>query len=409
MLNIEEPVKLQFLSNDGLGGLTPDFLDQEQVKQVKRFHSTFADYKATPLVSLDNLAAKLNVKKIYIKDEAYRFGLDAFKVLGGAYAIAKLLCKKLGVELDEIDFNYLKSKEVKEEIGDVTFVTATDGNHGRGVAWAASQLGYQAIVYLPKGSAKRRVEAIRETGAKAVVTDANYDKTVSYAINKAEIEDWLIVQDTAWEGYEEIPSWIMQGYTTMADEALLQMELDGIDKPTHLFLQAGVGSMAGSVLGYYANYYDGKPPITTIVEPNDAACIFKSAFVGDGLAHNVDSDLKTDMAGLACGEPNPIAWQILRDFSKMNVKCDDSVAATGMRMLANPLGNDPRVIAGESGAVGLGLLTLLMNDSKLNEVREELDLNEDSVVLLFNTEGATDPINYQRIIWGGKGSLALNL
>lgn len=405
MIDIQEPIKIKALFNDNVKGAFPSLFTEAEIKSVKRFHMAFANYRATPLISLSDLAKKMGVAKVFVKDESYRFGLNAFKVLGGAYAMAKVVCQKLGIDSNRIDFNVLKSSEVKNNLGQITFVTATDGNHGRGVAWAAKELGHKAVVYLPKGAAKRRVEAIKEMGAEVFVTDLNYDDAVSLAFQKAQEQGWYLVQDTAWEGYEEIPSWIMQGYTTMADEAVQQMELEGVEKPTHIFLQAGVGAMAGAVLGYCVNKFKGNHPKTIVMEPDKAACIFKSAVAGDGHPHGVSGDLDTIMVGLACGVPNPLGWKILRDFASAYVSCPDYVAARGIRILANPLGDDKRVVAGESGAVGIGLLSLLMEVPQLKGIKDKLGLNEDSVILFFSTEGDTDPVNYRKILWDGKYSL----
>ncbi len=382
----------------------PAFLSEDEVKNVKGFHSTIEGYKITPLVDLDALAKKLGVSKIYIKDESHRFGLNAFKALGATYAIGKLLCEKLNIDIGSVGFDYFKLPEISEKIKDMVFVTATDGNHGRAVAWTAAQLGCKSIVYMPKGSSLRRLEAIKEFGAEASITDVNYDDAVRLAKKKADEIGGYIVQDTAWEGYEKIPNWITQGYTTMAVEALEQMKLDGIIRPSHVFLQAGVGSFAGSILGYFANVFKDQCPITTIVEPEKADCIYKSALVNDEKPHNVRGDLDTIMAGLACGEPNTETWPILRDLAKAYVSCPDYVAARGMRVLANPLGRDERVISGESGAVGLGLVTLLMEREELKELKNRLGLDENSVIVCFSTEGDTDPDHYEKVIYDGKNS-----
>lgn len=383
----------------------PKDFSLEEVRKAREFHMSFDNYEATPLVSLKNLARALGVNKILVKDESNRFGLNAFKVLGGTYAITQLICKKIGIDVSEIDFNYIKT-EAKKEIGDVPFVTATDGNHGRGISWAASQLGQKAVVYLPKNTAKRRVEAIEETGAEAIVTDLNYDDTVRLAQKKVKELDGFLIQDTAWEGYEEIPRWIMQGYTTMVAEAVDQMELKGIKKPTHVFLQAGVGGMAAAIAGYFVNLYGIEDcPKIIVVEPEEAACLFESAKAGDGKAHDVEGDLKTIMVGLACGVPSPMAWDILKDFTELFLTCDDAVAARGVRVLANPLGSDTKIVSGESGAVGIGLLTLLMRNHEFSVIREDLGIDENSNVLFFNTEGDTDPINYEEILWDGKYKL----
>ena len=379
----------------------PKIFSKKESNKARHFHMSFDNYKATPLYSLDNLAKNLKVKKIFVKDESNRFDLPAFKVLGGAYAITRLICDKIGKDIEEVDFNWIR-EHAAEAIGNVPFITATDGNHGRGIAWAAKQLGQKAIVYLPKNSAKRRVEAIRETGAEAIVTDLNYDDTVLLAIEKAKEIGGYLVQDTAWEGYTDVPTWIMQGYTTMGLEVIDQMALLGYERPTHVFLQAGVGGMAAAMLGLFTNVYKEKLPKAIIVEPNAANCIYKSAEAGDGKAHNVEGDLKTIMVGLACGVPSPIAWPILRDFSEMFITCDDSLAARGVRIFANPLSDDPKIVSGESGAAGIGAFSIIMGLDDLEEVREVLGLDENSVVLFFNTEGDTDPVNYGEIIWNGK-------
>ncbi len=284
----------------------------------------------------------------------------------------------------------------------MTFATATDGNHGRGVAWAANKLGQNAVVYMPKGAADERVNNIRALGAECIVTDMNYDDTVRLAIKTAEENNWKVVQDTAWEGYTEIPTWIMQGYTTMAAEAVDQMKDQQIERPTHVFLQAGVGAMAGGVLGYLCDQYGADKLHSVIVEPDLADCIYRSGISEQGEMVNVEGDLATIMVGLACGEPNPIGWPVLRDCSTQFVSCQDSVAALGMRVLGNPLGNDPRVVSGESGAVGAGMLAAVYYHPEREKLMEKLGLNQDSVVLLVNTEGDTDPVHYREVVWQGK-------
>lgn len=380
----------------------PSFLSEEEVCGVRKFHASIGGYKATPLVSLECLAKELGVSKIYVKDESFRFGLNAFKGLGATYAIAKILCEKLDVNIDDVTFDYFKSPEAADKIKDMVFVTATDGNHGRAVAWAAAQLGCKSIVYMPKGSSIRRLQHIKDAGAEAYITEVNYDDAVRMAKKKADEIGGYCVQDTAWEGYEDIPGWICQGYTTIAAEALDQMKLDGAAKPTHMFLQAGVGSFAGGMLGYFANVFKEQLPITTIVEPENAACIFNSASANDGKTHAVTGDLNTIMAGLACGEPNTITWNILKDFAKAFVSCPDYVAARGMRVLANPIGNDKKVVSGESGAVGLGLVTLLLEREELKELKSKLKLDVNSVIICFSTEGDTDPEHYKKVVLDGK-------
>ena len=376
-----------------------EFMGRDVIEKVRNFHKSFPEYKETPLQGLNELAKKFGVSKIWVKDESYRFGLNAFKVLGGSYAIGKYLAQKLNVDISDLSFEKLRSKEIKEKLGDITFVTATDGNHGRGIAWAAKQLGQKAVVFMPKGSSKVRLENIRKEGAEASITELNYDDAVRLANNYAEKHNAVMIQDTAWEGYENIPTWIMQGYATLIDEAIEQIKNNGEDRPTHVFLQAGVGSFAGAVQGYLGAVYGEHRPITTIVEPDEAACIYKSAKQNDGKPHAVTGDMPTIMAGLACGEPNTIGWGILRDYADMYISCPDYVTARGMRILGNPLKGDPQVISGESGAVGLGIVSFILENNDLKDLREKLNINEGSKILVISTEGDTDPKNYRKIVW----------
>ncbi|WP_099355094.1 diaminopropionate ammonia-lyase [Fredinandcohnia onubensis] len=377
------------------------FMNREVVEKVRNFHKSFPEYKVTPLHSLAELSKQFGVRNIWVKDESYRFGLNAFKVLGGSYAVGKYLAERLNVDISELSFEQLRSKDVKEKLGDITFVTATDGNHGRGIAWAANQLGQKSVVYMPKGSSEIRLTNIRKEGAEASITDLNYDDTVRLASQRAKENGWVLVQDTAWDGYEEIPAWIMQGYLTIIDEALEQItEVD--DRPTHVFLQAGVGSFAGSMLGYLVEKFGEERPMTIIVEPDKADCLYQSMRVGDGKPHAVTGALDTIMAGLACGEPSKTSWDILKDYAQVFVSCPDYAASRGMRILANPLGFDPRIVSGESGAaVGIGLVSLVVENSRLIDLKNALNLNQDSKILIISTEGDTDPDNYRKVVWDG--------
>lgn len=381
------------------GSNVREFLNIEQGKKILEYHKSFPAYTETPLAKLDNLAKELGISNLYVKDESYRFGLNAFKVLGGSYSMAKVIANKLGLSDDEITYDKLTSKEVKDKLGDVTFVTATDGNHGRGVAWTARELGQKSVVYMPKGSALERLNNIKAEGADASITDMNYDEAVRLANKMGEEKGWIMVQDTAWEGYEEIPKWIMQGYATMAYEAIEQ--LNG-EVPTHIFLQAGVGSMAGGVAGLLANYYGDKKPMIVVVEPNKADCIYQTAEAKDDKLHFVTGDMDTIMAGLACGEPNRIGWEVLTETAEFAVSCPDWVAAEGMRVLGNTPKNDPKVVSGESGACTTGFVSAVMTRDELKWMRDKLGLNKDSKVLCFSTEGDTDRQNYLDVVWKGK-------
>ncbi|MGO0062934.1 diaminopropionate ammonia-lyase [Brevibacillus fluminis] len=381
--------------------LSVPFMNEEVIGKVRSFHKRFPEYQVTPLHSLQALARRLNVQNIWIKDESYRFGLNAFKVLGGSYAVGKYVANKLGMDISELSFERLKSREMKERLGEITFVTATDGNHGRGIAWAASQLGQKSVVFMPKGSSETRLNNIKKEGAQASITDLNYDDSVKLAKYYACENNGVLVQDSSWDGYEEIPTWIMQGYCTLIDETLEQLEKEGAEWPTHVFLQAGVGSFAASVLGYLIMRMGKNRPITTIVEPNEAACIYKSVEANDGKPHAVTGFMPTIMAGLACGEPSTVAWGLLRDYADMYISCPDYVSAKAMRMLGNPLPGDPRVISGESGAVGLGVLSLIREEQALHQIASQLHIDADSRILIISTEGDTDPEGYRNIVWDG--------
>lgn len=376
--------------------------DDAQIAKVLNFHHSFAGYSPTPLCNLASLAKKIGLAGFYVKDESYRFGLNAFKVLGGAYAIGRYLADRLEMDISDLSFEKLKSPEIKQRLGEVTFVTATDGNHGRGVAWAASQLGQKSVVYMPKGSSEERLRNIQNEGATASITDLNYDDAVRLAAENAEKYGWVVIQDTAWEGYHDIPLWIMQGYATSAKEAYQQLLDIQVSQPTHVFLQAGVGSFAGAVQAFLVNTYPDNPPKVVIVEPNAADCLFRSAEADDGEPRFVGGSMNTIMAGLACGEPNLIGWEFLKRYSTMFISCPDWIAATGMRVLGNPIGTDTRVISGESGAVTAGMVYLLMTSPALAEVRQALCLDNSSEVLIFSTEGDTDAKKYRSVVWDGE-------
>ncbi len=374
------------------------FLSVEKGRSVIDYHRSFPAYQETPLAELKELAQKLGLAGFYVKDESYRFGLNAFKVLGGSYSIGRWLAQKLEMKENELTYKKLTDPQTKKQLGDLTFVTATDGNHGRGVAWTARELGQQSVIYMPKGSAAERLDNIRAEGAKASITDMNYDEAVRLANKMGEDKGWIMVQDTAWEGYQEIPRWIMQGYATMAFEAIEQL---GQVIPTHVFLQAGVGSLAGAVSGLLANFYGESKPIITIVEPNKADCIYQTAAAKDGKLHFVTGDMDTIMAGLACGEPNQIGWDVISECDEFAVSCPDWVAAKGMRVLGNAVGNDPKVISGESGAVTAGFVAAVMSRPDLKWLKDELKLDENARVLCFSTEGDTDQEHYRKIVWDG--------
>lgn len=373
-----------------------------EAKKARAFHESFPQYARTPLTRLDKMAEYLGLKELYVKDESYRFGLNAFKVLGGSYAMARYIAKETGKDVSELPYSVLTSGELRKEFGQATFFTATDGNHGRGVAWAASRLGQKAVVHMPKGTTQTRLANIAKEGATVDIQELNYDDCVRLAAKEAaKTPRGVIVQDTAWDGYEEIPSWIMEGYGTMAMEAGEQLKESGSGRPTHVFVQAGVGSLAGAVVGYFSNLYADNPPVFVVVEAQAADCLYQGAAAGDGEIRTVGGDMQTIMAGLACGEPNTISWDILKNHVKVFISLPDWAAAQGMRMLAAPLKGDAPITSGESGAAPFGALAALMTMDEYAELKEAIGLDETSRVLVFSTEGDTDPERYKNIVWKG--------
>jgi diaminopropionate ammonia-lyase len=366
-------------------------------KEVRRFHATIPSYGPTPLVQLKDLARLLGVGAIWIKDESPRFGLNAFKALGASYALVGAVARKLDLPAGPLSFGTFRIPDIQGRGSGMTCVTATDGNHGRAVAWLAAEIGCRAVVFMPKGSTKARFDSIAEFGAEVSIIEGNYDDAVRRAEKEAGENGWLLIQDTARPGYQETPLRIMQGYMTLIDEALEQIA-EGT--PTHVFAQCGVGAFAGACEGYLVQRFRDQRPLFTVVEPLNAACCYESAVRQTGKPHIVEGDLETIMAGLSCGEPSPIAWKILHDFADMFVACPDSVTMKGMRVLGNPVGRDQRVVSGESGAVTLGLLYHAMMDPGYAPLREALHLGREASVLLFSTEGDTDPEMYRKIVWG---------
>jgi diaminopropionate ammonia-lyase len=372
-------------------------LNKSDLSEVKNFHESFDEYKQTPLIRLNEMANFLGISEFFVKDESFRFGLNAFKVLGASYAIGKVLAQKLGKDISEVPFKVLKSDKVKKELGDLTFATTTDGNHGRGVAWMAQQLGYKCVVYMPKGSTENRLNNIAEFGADVSITDWNYDETVRFTAEQALKNGWEVVQDTAWEGYTDVPTWIMKGYSTLSQEVIEQLQ--GV-VPTHIFLQAGVGAFASVMASVFVSMFEKNPPKIIIVEPEKADCFYRSAKAGKIEA--VTGDMNTIMAGLACGEPNPVGWDILKCCTDTFISVPDWVTARGMCVLGNPLKGDSRVISGESGAVTAGLLATIAVGDEYKKLREALKLDKNSKVLVFSTEGDTDPEVYRKIVWNGE-------
>ncbi|WP_413481639.1 diaminopropionate ammonia-lyase [Serratia proteamaculans] len=388
---------LRSAPNDVPSAFTPSVL-----KNVIAFHQSIPGYRPTPLTPLPLLARTLGVKTIQVKDESHRFGLNAFKALGASWAMANHLAQQLELTEQSLTFPQLQAALRHQPSLTQTFATTTDGNHGRGVAWMARLSGQKAVINMPAGTTTERLQAIRAEGAAAQIVPMNYDDAVRLTAKQAEEAGWVIMQDTAWPGYEAIPLWIMQGYSTLITEIAEQLT----ELPTHLFVQAGVGAFAGAIQAAAIARWGEQAPRVIIVESSQADCLYRSVQRNDGQTVAVSGALETIMAGLACGEANTIAWPILRDNSYAFLSCEDEVAALGMRMLAAPCPGDMPITSGESGAVSTGALGILMQPDYAS-MAQMLDLDHNARVLLISTEGDTDKAGYRNIVWGGQHTLSL--
>ncbi|MDQ7049715.1 MAG: diaminopropionate ammonia-lyase [Enterobacterales bacterium] len=361
-------------------------------RQVLKFHQSLPNYQVSPLVNLSHLANFLNVAQIRVKDESNRFGLKAFKGLGASYAMARIIAAKLALSSDELSFKDLIKHQRSYQ--DLQFATTTDGNHGKAVAWAAELFGCQSHVFMPKGSSPHRVNAVKQFSDHVTVTDINYDDTVEWVKHIAQQNDWILLQDTAWQGYQTIPDDIMRGYFSLISEIEDQ---DPEFWPSHVFLQAGVGSLAAAIAAYFVNSKRATPCFV-LVEPKNADCFYRSIQINDTQPHRRHGSLDTIMAGLACGMPSVSAWEIIRNVTPAFIRCEDSITESGMRRYANPIGNDPAILSGESAAVTLGLLEHIMHNNELMPLKQKLKLDATSRLLLLSTEGDTDPDVYNKIM-----------
>lgn len=366
-----------------------------------RFHRSLGEYEPTPLLSLKSMADASGLGNIWVKDESTRFGLGAFKALGASYAVYRVFCDILGVSYDDdsLTFEQLKAMSSRKE---VVFTCATDGNHGKGVAWAVEKLGQSVVVYVPDATVRSRIEAIKAFGAEVHKVRGTYNNALDAMIEDARINHRHIVSDMAWPGYTEVPALLLKGYATMFAEIQEQLRSRGVDRPTVIFIQAGAGALAGAVVGFYKDLFAQHCPYSVLVEPDRAACVFESARAGDGEPHLIEGNQDSIMAGLCCGKPSLVSWPILRDEVNIFMSVPDCVAAEGMRRFAHPLGTDPVIVSGESGAVGWGVLSLIIKLPEFTQLRHLLHLDESAQVLLINTEGDTDPVNYQQIVEQGK-------
>ncbi|MCP4705406.1 MAG: diaminopropionate ammonia-lyase [candidate division Zixibacteria bacterium] len=363
---------------------------------IIQLHRSLPEYKPTPLVSLPGLAKSIGIKQIYVKDESFRFGLKAFKGLGSTYAIYRMMKDYLGklngpeVEPDKFyQPNFLRKDEF-------TFCTATDGNHGRAVAWAAKKLNQKAVIYMPSNTVKARLENVKSEGARVIVVDGSYDKAVKEAAKDAKKNKWFIISDTSWVGYEDIPRHIMAGYLTLFRE--IHIELGNTTDIDAILIQAGVGALAASTSWYYNMEYKKHIPKLISVEPTEAACMLQSIKSKSGLPLSLKNNPKSIMAGLNCGTPSLVAWPFIKTGFDLFLTVSDEYCVDAMQRYYYPTENDPQIISGESGASSLAGLLALYTHKSARTVRNKLGLNENSSILLINTEGDTDPAAFKTLI-----------
>ncbi|MFT5170772.1 MAG: diaminopropionate ammonia-lyase, partial [Candidatus Marinamargulisbacteria bacterium] len=341
------------------------------------FHQALATYQPTPLESLPNLAKQLNIGKLWVKDDSKRFGLNAFKALGASFAIHRTLL----------------NSSTKNP---TTFCTATDGNHGRAVAWSAAQFGHKSVIYVPDSTVEARIQNIKNEGAEVIIFEGNYDESVKKAYETATENNWVFIQDTAWKDYVDIPCDIMAGYLTQFIEMESQINTPDIPQIDFVFLQAGVGSWAAAAIWYYVNRYQENSPTFICVEPTTTDCFFESIL--NGKISATKGSQKTIMAGLNCGTPSSLAWPFLKFGVTAFLRIEDEWANKAMKIFYHPQKNDPEIISGESGAAGLAGLLALQLDPRFLSAKTTLGLTNTSRVLVINTEGDTDPEAFQETV-----------
>jgi len=366
--------------------------DPEAALDARRALTGWRDYKATPLFALTALAGELGVGQIFAKYEGARTELQSFKALGGAYALSVVLSRRLVDEgyAETVTTEDLESGRYRHVTGTLTAVCASDGNHGRSVAWGAHRFGCKCIVYLPKSVTRYRAEAIARYGAKVVRVEGNYDDAVHQAVGDASRAGWLVISDMASIDFQDISRLVMAGYSLAVDEAL--QEIGGPDIPTHVFVQAGCGAFAAVVAGYLWSVFGEARPCTVSVEPLNAACLLASVAAGELAV--VRGEHATVMGGLACGEVSFLAWKVLHRGLDFACAMADRYAIEAVRSLASGR-TGVKVAAAESGAAGVGALMAI---SRHDEFKQRVGLTRDSRVLLFITEGITDPTQYDLLL-----------
>lgn len=372
------------------GAARSAILGQEALSAARADIQSWPGYAVTPLHSLPGMARDIGVTSIQYKDEGGRFGLGSFKALGGAYAVARLLCRVIGEQLGQaVTTQQLLAGAHRDLAQQVTVTCATDGNHGRSVAWGAQLFGCRCVIYIHATVSEGRRQAIEHYGAQVVRTAGNYDDAVRQADADAKALGRYVISDTSYEGYMDVPRDVMQGYQLMVEEAVQQAG----GMPTHVFIQGGVGGLAAAVCGYFWERLGGARPRIIVVEPERADCLMQSARSGKITA--VHGDLDTLMAGLACGEVSLLAWSILETGADAFAVIADQAAIDTMRLLAAPAAGDPAIVAGESAVAGLAAaLGVALNAGQ----RAALGIDGDSRLMFFGSERDTDPVLYRELV-----------
>lgn len=380
-------------SNRGYGAPQRRILDPVAADAARREITSWPVYRETPLFSLPRLAARAGFGRLYYKDESGRFGLGSFKGLGGAYAVYRCLAARLAARAgaDRITAADLVAGRYRELTSGITVCCATDGNHGRAVAWAAQRFGCGSVVYIHEKVSEGRAVALEHYGARVVRTAGNYDDSVRCAATDAAANGWIVVSDTSYDGYTAIPRDVMHGYTVMADEVIRTLRSEVM--PTHIFVQGGVGGLAAAACARFWWEYGGRRPRFVVVEPERAAALYESAKAGERV--RLRGDIDTVMACLSCGETSWLAWQVLREGADFFMTIEDRAAIDAMRLLASGVDDDPPLVAGESGVAGLaGALAAAAAPT----AAQAIQLNSDSRVLVIGTEGDTDPQRYRELV-----------
>lgn len=381
-----------FTANPAGGLAATNALSKSNFDQAQAEITNWQGYNETPLIRLSDLARDLNLAEIHYKDEGPRFGLGSFKALGGAYAVLRVLQRQLAEILGHnIALDDVRNGKYVVQSKALTVISATDGNHGRSVAWGAERFGVPCRIYVHAEVSEYRAQAMRDLGAEVVRIDGDYDATVAQTKVDAAIHGWLIVSDTSWAGYTAAPLDVMAGYGVMAREIVGAMPTP----PTHVFVQGGVGGFAAAVAAVFAQEWSALAPRFIVVEPDRAPCLLASAKAGTATAVTIEEE--TIMAGLSCGEPSEIAWSVLASTVKDFMTIPDNVVAPTVRMLAHPKNTDHKIEAGESAVAGLcGLICVVSQDG----LRTQMGLDDTSVVLVIGSEGITDPNIFEQIMSG---------